>query len=83
MWYEGSDSIFSKEPDILPGRPPGMAGPPFSGWRWRGRHAGRHLHIGALANGFNLLEVPSYNQQVMKGLVFIVAVLLDYSLKCG
>jgi ribose transport system permease protein len=37
--------------------------------------------IGALANGLNLLEVPSYNQQVVKGLVFIIAVLLDYFLK--
>lgn len=37
--------------------------------------------IGILANGLNLLEVPSYNQQVTKGLVFIVAVILDYVLK--
>jgi ribose transport system permease protein len=37
--------------------------------------------IGILANGLNLLEVPSYNQQVIKGLVFIVAVILDYVLK--
>jgi ABC-type xylose transport system permease subunit len=37
--------------------------------------------IGALANGLNLLEVPSFNQQVVKGLIFIVAVLLDYALK--
>lgn len=37
--------------------------------------------IGALSNGLNLLEVPSYNQQVVKGLVFIIAVLLDYFLK--
>lgn len=37
--------------------------------------------IGALSNGLNLLEVPSYNQQVVKGLTFIVAVLLDYALK--
>ena len=37
--------------------------------------------IGFLANGLNLLEVPSYNQQVIKGLVFIVAVVLDYVLK--
>jgi len=37
--------------------------------------------IGILANGLNLLEVPSYNQQVIKGLVFIVAVVLDYILK--
>ena len=39
------------------------------------------LIIGALSNGLNLLEVPSYNQQVVRGLVFIVAVLLDYVLK--
>jgi len=37
--------------------------------------------IGVLSNGLNLLEVPSYNQQVVKGLVFILAVLLDYFLK--
>lgn len=37
--------------------------------------------IGVLSNGLNLLEVPSYNQQVVKGLVFISAVLLDYFLK--
>lgn len=37
--------------------------------------------IGALSNGLNLLQVPSYNQQVVKGLVFILAVLLDYFLK--
>jgi len=37
--------------------------------------------VGALANGLNLLEVPSYNQQVIKGLVFILAVILDYVLK--
>lgn len=37
--------------------------------------------IGALSNGLNLLRVPSYNQQVVKGLVFILAVLLDYFLK--
>jgi ribose transport system permease protein len=37
--------------------------------------------VGILANGLNLLEVPSYNQQVIKGLVFIVAVVLDYVLK--
>jgi ribose transport system permease protein len=37
--------------------------------------------IGILANGLNLLEVPSYNQQVTKGLVFIIAVILDYVLK--
>jgi len=37
--------------------------------------------IGVLSNGLNLLEVPSYNQQVVKGLVFILAVLLDYFIK--
>lgn len=37
--------------------------------------------VGAVANGLNLMEVPSYNQQVIKGLVFIIAVLLDYILK--
>lgn len=37
--------------------------------------------IGVLSNGLNLLAVPSYNQQVLKGLVFILAVLLDYLLK--
>jgi len=37
--------------------------------------------IGVLSNGLNLLGVPSYNQQVVRGLVFIAAVLLDYFLK--
>jgi len=37
--------------------------------------------IGVLANGLNLLEVQSYNQQVIKGLVFIVAVMMDYLLR--
>lgn len=37
--------------------------------------------IGVLANGLNLLEVPSYNQQVIKGIVFIAAVMMDYLLK--
>lgn len=37
--------------------------------------------IGVLANGLNLLEVQSYNQQVIKGLVFIGAVMMDYLLK--
>ena len=37
--------------------------------------------IGALANGLNLLEVQSYNQQVIKGIVFIAAVMMDYLLK--
>lgn len=39
------------------------------------------LIIGSLSNGLNLLEVPSYNQQVIRGFVFIAAVLLDYALK--
>ncbi|RCK76823.1 MAG: Ribose ABC transport system, permease protein RbsC [Anaerolineae bacterium] len=39
--------------------------------------------IGSLSNGLNLLEIPSYNQQVVKGIVFIVAVLLDHLLKRG
>jgi len=37
--------------------------------------------IGSLSNGLNLLQMPSYNQQVVKGLVFILAVLLDFILK--
>ncbi len=37
--------------------------------------------IGVLSNGLNLLEMPSYNQQVVKGLVFILAVMLDYFIK--
>ena len=37
--------------------------------------------IGILSNGMNLLAIPSYNQQVIKGLVFILAVLLDYFLR--
>ncbi|MCX7859263.1 MAG: ABC transporter permease [Chloroflexus sp.] len=32
--------------------------------------------IGILANGLNLLGVPSYHQQVIKGAIFIVAVVL-------
>lgn len=32
--------------------------------------------IGVLANGLNLLEIPSYYQQVIKGVIFIAAVLL-------
>lgn len=39
------------------------------------------LIIGALSNGLNLLEIPSYNQQVIRGFVFIAAVLLDFALK--
>ncbi len=34
------------------------------------------LIIGILSNGLNLLGVPSYNQQVIKGMIFIVAVVL-------
>lgn len=37
--------------------------------------------LGALSNGLNLLAVPSFTQQVVKGVIFIVAVLLDYLLK--
>ena len=37
--------------------------------------------IGILSNGMNLLAIPSYNQQVIKGLVFILAVLMDYFLR--
>ena len=37
--------------------------------------------IGVPANGLNLLEVQSYNQQVIKGLVFIAAVIMDTLLK--
>jgi len=33
--------------------------------------------IGVLSNGLNLLGVPSYYQQVIKGIVLILAVLLD------
>jgi ribose transport system permease protein len=33
--------------------------------------------IGVLSNGLNLLGVPSYYQQVIKGVVFIMAVMLD------
>lgn len=33
--------------------------------------------IGVLSNGLNLLGVPSYYQQVIKGAVFILAVMLD------
>jgi len=35
------------------------------------------LIMGTLGNGLNLLEVPSYYQQVVKGIVFILAVALD------
>jgi ribose transport system permease protein len=33
--------------------------------------------IGVLSNGLNLMGVPSYHQQVIKGLVFILAVAVD------
>jgi ribose transport system permease protein len=33
--------------------------------------------IGVLSNGLNLMGVPSYYQQVIKGLVFILAVMVD------
>jgi len=33
--------------------------------------------IGVLSNGLNLLGIPSYYQQVIKGVVFILAVMLD------
>ena len=33
--------------------------------------------IGVLSNGLNLMGVPSYHQQVIKGLVFILAVSVD------
>lgn len=35
------------------------------------------LIVGVLGNGLNLLRIPSYNQQVIKGIVFILAVVLD------
>jgi ribokinase len=33
--------------------------------------------IGVLSNGLNLMVIPSYYQQVIKGLVFILAVTVD------
>jgi ABC-type xylose transport system permease subunit len=33
--------------------------------------------ISVLSNGLNLMGVPSYDQQVIKGLVFILAVTVD------
>lgn len=39
------------------------------------------LLIGVLSNGMNLLEIPSYYQQVVKGVVFVLAVLLDFATK--
>jgi len=41
------------------------------------------LVMGTVGNGLNLLEVPSYHQQIIKGLVFIFAVGLDRLLKAG
>lgn len=35
------------------------------------------LIIGVVSNGLNLLDISSYYQQVIKGLVFILAVILD------
>jgi ribose transport system permease protein len=35
------------------------------------------LIVGMLGNGLNLLRIPSYYQQVIKGVVFVVAVILD------
>lgn len=35
------------------------------------------LIVGVLGNGLNLLQIPSYHQQVIKGLVFILAAVLD------
>jgi ribose transport system permease protein len=35
------------------------------------------LIIGVVSNGLNLLEISSYYQQVIKGIVFILAVILD------
>jgi len=35
------------------------------------------LIVGMLGNGLNLLRIPSYYQQVIKGVVFVLAVILD------
>lgn len=35
------------------------------------------LIVGILGNGLNLLRIPSYYQQVIKGVVFILAVIVD------
>ena len=35
------------------------------------------LIVGMLGNGLNLLRIPSYYQQVIKGIVFILAVIFD------
>lgn len=37
--------------------------------------------IGVLSNGLNLMGIPSYYQQVIKGVVFILAVMLDLATK--
>ena len=34
-------------------------------------------YVRVLSNGLNLLGIPSYYQQVIKGVVFILAVMLD------
>ncbi len=39
------------------------------------------LIIGVLSNGLNLLRISSYYQQIIKGAVFILAVLLDLATK--
>ena len=41
------------------------------------------LIIGVVSNGLNLLEISSYYQQVIKGLVFILAVILDMYARKG
>ncbi|MBI3286972.1 MAG: hypothetical protein HYZ68_02870 [Chloroflexi bacterium] len=35
------------------------------------------LIMGVLSNGQNLLKIPAYSQRVVKGIVFILAVLID------
>ena len=39
------------------------------------------LIIGVMNNGLDLLNVPSYWQQVVKGLIIVLAVLLDRKAK--
>jgi len=34
--------------------------------------------MGGIGNGLNLLKIPSYIQQVVRGLVLIVAVMVDF-----
>jgi ribose transport system permease protein len=41
------------------------------------------LIIGVVSNGLNLLEISSYYQQVIKGFVFILAVILDMYARKG